>query len=372
MKIKNVNNIFNLFLLLIATLCFNGCATTPDVRIWQPWIRTLSSESSIPLNSKLNIKVQGDTYPLLGNENLLENEIEKNLEYLLERRGYKIVSENPDFFVILKYKTERRDKLNSSSLFFSSNNSVFASSTVSGACATSGLGVSIARAVSALSTQSKVLAQNKTEILKSYTHIISIEILDKNKNIVWQGVSTWDSLNLNLQTDIKPSIQLILSGLPTNYETVPQVPEVKKGKENNFYKLICKGYWFSCPALPYKISFSSVESDDRDIPYSVENPQAFSAYTDLIQTAEYALPLGTKDYSDPLNRSLWSKVQLGGKYYLGTDKKLIKVLIKLKGERSGYIIDKCWIATDEEFKNFENLLMKWKKALTDYYDIYIH
>lgn len=371
---KKANYILDLFLLLCVIIFFNGCATTPNVRIWRPWTRILELESSIPLNSKLNIKVQGDTKPLLGNDSLLQNEIEKNLEHLLERRGYKIVFENPDFFVVLKYITDRHDKLKSSSLFYSSTNSAFASSTVTGAGATSGLGVSIARSVSALFTQSRALTQNKTETVKFYTHIISIEILDKNKQILWQGDSSWDSLDLNLQTDIKPSIQLLLSGLPTNYETLPQAPEVKKGRENNFYKLMCKGYWFSCPSLPYKISFSSTGSVDSDIPYSVKNPEAFSAYIDLIQTAEYALPLGlgTKYYSDPLNRSLWSKVQLGGKYYLGSKKKLIKVLIKLKGERSGYTIDKCWIATDKEFENFENLLTKWRKTLIDYYDVYVH
>jgi len=363
-------NAFTIYLVITGLLIIlTGCAITPSVQIWQPWTRILESNYSIPLNSKVKIVVEGETKPLLGEDVFLQNDIKEKLKYLLERRGYNIVSDNSQFTLILKYKTERHDKLNSSSLIYSSNDNASALLSTSGSLASLGLGVSIAQTISAISNKSNVMSQNITETVKSYTHTISIEIFNDGNELVWQGESSWDSSNINLQTDIQPSIQLIISNLPENEENLPFISQVKKGKENNYYNLICEDRWFSCPALPYRITFSSRKRIDNNIPMSINNPNALPAYIDLIQTAEYALPLGLKDYSNPLNKSLWSKVQLGGKYKLSSNKQQ-KILIKLKGEKSGYLVDKCWIASDEEFAEFENHLNKWRNSLIDYYDVY--
>ncbi|MEA2103571.1 MAG: hypothetical protein U9P79_02865, partial [Candidatus Cloacimonadota bacterium] len=245
----------------------------------------------------------------------------------------------------------------------------------SGSLTSLGLGVSIAQTISALSNKSNVISQNISKTLKSYTHTISIEIMNTNDELIWQGESTWDSPNINLQSDIKPSIQLIVSNLPENKENLPIVLKVKKEKEENYYNLVCKDKWFSCPALPYKIKFgwrtsaNSSQSIDYNIPNCINDPIALAAYVDLIQTAEFALPSGLKDYSNPLNNSLWSKVQLGGIYKFSTGKE-IKILIKLKGEKSGYVVDKSWIASNDEFLQFEKNLKEWRDSLTDYYDIF--
>ena len=365
---KKINISFFL-IITILMLLLTGCAITPSVQIWQPWTRILESNISIPLNSKVKIVVEGETIPLLGDEVLLQNDIKENLKYLLERRGYNIVDKNSQFTLILKYNTERHDKLNSSSLVYSSTDNASALLSTSGSLTSLGLGVSIAQTISAISNKSNVMSQNFTKTLKSYTHTISIEIFNDGDELVWQGESSWDSSNINLQTDIQPSIQLIISNLPENKENLPFVSQVKKGKENNYYNLICEDRWFSCPALPYRITFSDRERIDNNIPMSINDPNALPAYVDLIQTAEYALPLGSKDYSNPLNKSLWSKVQLGGKYKISSNNQL-KILIKLKGEKNGYLVDKCWIASDEEFAEFENHLNKWRNSLIDYYDVY--
>ena len=362
------------FSIIIGFVLLAGCATTPSVQIWQPWTRVLDSNSPIPLNSKIKISVEGDTNPLLGDNLLLQNDIKQKMKYLLERRGYKIVSEDFQFLLTLKYKTERYDKITSSSLMYSSTNNSSALLSTSGSLTSLGLGVSIAQTISALSNKSNVISQNITETIKSYTHTISIEINNTNNELIWQGESTWDSPNINLQSDIKPSIQIIVSNLPENKENLPTVLKLKKNKERNYYNLVCNDKWFSCPALPYRIQFgygsaNSSQSINYNIPYYINDPDALTAYVDLMQTAEFALPLGLKDYSNPLDNSLWRKVQLGGVYKFSSGEE-IKILIKLKGEKSGYLVDKCWIASDEEFLEFEKNLKDWRNSLTDYYDIF--
>lgn len=357
-----------LILLIVVIILFSGCATTPSVQIWQPWTRILDSKQSIPLNSKIQIKVEGETKPLLGNDILLQKDIKNIMKYLLRRRGYKIGDDNYQFLVKVRYKTIRQDKIKSSFSTYSS--SIFKS----GSIATSGLGVSIAQTVGALSYKSSTASKNVSKSVKLYNHTVSIEIFNKNHEVIWKSESTWDSPNINLKTDIKPSIQIMISNLPKDKKYIPTVSKVKNGKENNYYNLICKDKWFSCPALPYKITFeynssSSQSISDFSLPRSINNPPALAAYIDLLQTAEYVLPLGKKNYDNPLDNSLWSKIQLGGLYKYTNGRK-IKVLIKLIGVKEGYYVDECWIATDEEFKDFENKLADWRNALFEYYDIY--
>lgn len=357
---------------IILIVVFTGCATTPSVQIWRPWTRVLNSNTSIPLNSKIKIVVEGDSEPLLSNESLLQDEFQKELKYLLERRGYEIVKDNFEFIIKLKYKTTRYDKIESSSLMYSSNDNSSAMLAASGTLSTFGLGVSIAQTVSALSNKSNSLAQNVSKTVKSYTHTISIEIQNNNDEMIWLGESTWDSPNINLQTDIKPSIQIIVSNLPENKENLPLIPKVKKEKAKNYYNLVCRDKWFSCPAVPYKITFSPYINSQHNVyglPFSINDPSALAAYVDLMQTAEYVLPVGKENYDNPLEKSLWNKIQLGGIYKL-SDKEQIKILIKLKGVKSGYLVDKCWIATDEEFTKFEKNLENWRNSLIDYYDVY--
>jgi hypothetical protein len=65
-------------------------------------------------------------------------------------------------------------------------------------------------------------------------------------------------------------------------------------------------------------------------------------------------------------------VTLGGQYLLGQEREPINVMIKLTGQEEGYIIDKCWIASDTEFSGFQKFLSKWQHALSYYYDFYVH
>lgn len=359
---------------LFFSIIILGCATVPTLRVPQPWIRSLKSSQPINATAKLKIDVSGSTVPLLGNEQLTADRIREKLSYLLKQRGFSIDNASPEYVVQLLYKTERTDKFRFSSTISSTNVQAYAIATSSGAGATSGLGVSIARAVSALATRSTTVGKQTAEQMLSYTHTISIELRSRDGLIVWKGESTWDSDELNLINRIVPAIQLILSDLPSDRATRPEIPEVKSSHALNYYKLECQDNWFTCPALPYRILFEDrkLSAEARpSIPGSVENPYALVAYVDLIQTAEYALPDGNeKDWKDPIKVSLWKRVTLGGQYLLGPSKKPVNILIKLSGKTDGYYIDECKVASDEEFGKFSVQFSKWRQALQDYYDVY--
>ena len=356
---KSRHWVFSSIIIILIVFLLSGCSTTPYHQIWQPWTRIINSNDQLPYKCDIKLIVVGENTPLLGNNALLSNDIKDTFGYLLKRRGYNIVNNSDQFIFILKYKTERKDKLRSSSSLISANESVSGLLSSSGSLTSWGLGVSLAQAISVEGNSSALVSQNTMETITSYTHTISIEI-NNNTETIWLGESTWDSKYLNLQTEILPSIQVLLSRLPNDKEYVPDVKKLKDGKERNFFLLRCKDNWFSCPALPYKIKFKKLEDFDDILPLSVKNSEALPAYIDLIQTSEYALPKGSKDLkSNPLNNFLWKKVQLGGKYKLNSNEE-VNVLINLSGEPSGYLIDKCWIASDAEYAKFEEQLIDWQ------------
>jgi len=82
------------------------------------------------------------------------------------------------------------------------------------------------------------------------------------------------------------------------------------------------------------------------------------------------LPTGESDFSNPLRRSLWSTVRLGGSYVVGKESEPVHVLIDLRGAQSGYYVKKCWVATPEEYDRFQTDLLAWREALRSYYDYF--
>lgn len=377
MKVFRTANLLYMGILLILI----GCATVPEFHVPRPWIRTLNSAEKPKIGVKLKVEVTGTTVPLLGNEQLTAESIREKLSYLLRRRGFIIQDNSPDYIVKLYYKTDRNDKFRFSSAIASYNTAAFAIATGSGAGATSGLGVSIARAVGALATGSSTIGRQSAEQLLSYTHTIAIEIHGQGDNVVWKGEAAWDSYELDIIKRILPAMQLILSDLPLDQTYRPEIHEVKKSHIKNFYYLEYQGNWFTCPALPYCMFFEEEIAKKGIITgtvlsepelSSIKDPNAFAAYLDLIQTAEFALPSGSDDWKNPLEESLWKKVTLGGQYLIGSNRKLTNVLIKLSGRREGYYIDKCWVADDEEYAHFEQKMQEWQGVLADYFDVYIH
>ncbi len=364
--------------LFIYLLLIVGCATVPSYRVPQPWIRSLKSSQPIDPTKSIKIEVAGVTSPLLGNEQLTSEKLRSTLTQLIKRRGFTIATGDYDYLVKLSYKTDRADKMEFSSSISTANTQSSMISSQTGAGATSGLGVSIARAIGLLSSSSSTVAAQSTEQMLSYTHTIAIEICGRDGGLLWKGESTWDSEELNLISRIIPAMQLILSDLPSDKTVRPEIPEVKETHVSNYYRLECYDFWFTCPALPYRIVFSdnnSRNSVDKllpiSIPSGVSDLKAFAGYVDLIQTAEYALPEGDESsWADPLKVSLWEKVTLGGQYLLGTQKNPISILISLIGKKDGYYIHECKIATDNEYAEYNKKLVNWRQALSNYYDVF--
>jgi len=356
------------FLLMI------GCTTVPSVRVSQPWIRTLKADQTIDPTKTIKIEVSGSTSPLLGSEQLTCERVQATLTQLIRRRGFTIANGSYDYLAKLYYKTDRSDRMRLSSSVSSTNSQTFAISTSSGADATSGLGVSIARAIGILTSRSSAVANQAVDQILSYTHTISVEISNRQGAILWKGESTWDSEELNLVSRITPALQLILSDLPSDKTIRPEIPEVKDTHVKNYYRLECKDVRFTCPALPYRIMFEENGSDPSyviSIPSGIMDQNAFAAYVDLIQTAEYALPNGDEnDWKDPLDVTLWKKVTLGGQYFLGPKKTPVNILIELTGKSDGYYISLCKIATEKEFSDFNGKILRWRDILSDYYDYY--
>lgn len=370
-----MKSVIQITILILFSLTVFGCATVPTVRVSRPWIRSLESQRQVQPAKSVKIEVSGTTSPLLGKEELTAQRLRSNLSYLIRRRGFNVTDNVQDYLLRLTYKTERSDKLRFASAVSSSNLNAYTIATGSGAGATSGLGVSIARAVSAVISRSTTVSTQTADETISYTHTISMEISDRDGSIVWKGESTWDSPELNLISRIIPALQLLLSDLPADRTVRPEVPEIKESHVLNYYRLECEDVWFTCPALPYRILFSERSKtleQKISLPSSVNNPSALAAYVDLIQTAEFALPDGNEeDWKDPLDVSLWKRTTLGGQYSLGPSKKPVNLLIKLVGKSDGYYVDDCRTATDQEFSSFNARLAQWRKALQDYYDVYV-
>lgn len=366
MRLKSSGKKVAIILLVLST----GCTTIPSVRVWRPWKRVMNSHE-IQLGAALRTEVNGQTEPLIGSEQLVAHRINEIVNDLLLRRGFRIMDDSYDYDLQVSYRTERHDRQISLSAFrsYSANRTAFSTTSVSGI--NYGLGVSIAREVGLLSMRMGSTALQVSGEVEQYVHIIATEIYEKQGGLLWKGETTWESENADIFLDLTPKLQLIFSNLPSDPEHFSEVEEIKPGHVFNYYRLECYRRWFSCPALPYRISFKLPPGRRRIAP-GINNPIALCAYVDLIQTAEYALPQGTSDWENPLDLKLWARVLLGGEYLLGPSKKPVNVLIELAGRTEGYYISKCWLASDTEYADFEGKISRWKETVREYYDVFQH
>jgi len=353
-------------LIALAMMMASCGPTVPNIRVWRPWLRSLETEDIRP-NARLSTAVEGVSEPLLGNEDLVQQNLKENLDRLLERRGFQIVGDNPDYEVRLTYAVKREDKLEIATSSY----------------ATSALGIAVARKVGVLAYKSAGSVAVSVGEQAAYVHTFSVEFFTLDRKAVWKGEATWDTRELDVLSSISSPLQLALSGLPSDPLYIPMVPAVKVTHGLNYYTENCMGRWLTCPALPYSIAFPISAPEDSPynwtlykakkgpvIPKDVNNFEALAAYVDLISTAEYALPTGIKEWKDPTAVNLWKKAKLGGRYRLGKDGQVVNVIIELSGSADGYIVRKAYIATDAQHQAFGADLIRWKQALRDYYDFY--
>ncbi len=357
----------------VLAVIFVSCATTPSIHAWRPYTRVLGSTDILNGTRYLNIQVVGDTQPFLGSDQVLNREIERQVIQLLHRRGMQFTEGSEALKLKLSYLTEKTDFASNDLLIGTGSkySSITSSSTAAGYGA--GIGVLLAQMVSGNQQSNSTVISNQTELVTSYRHTLAVEIVDGDE-VMWQSDATWISSTPNILNRLPTALQVIFSNLPNKSDSPVVVPAVKQERENAFYELYCKGNWYTCPALPYRIRFPQSSGSSGKSPvsisYFVEGSQAFFAFIDLLQTAEYALPKGSKTYSNPMSSILWSKAQLGGAYQLGDNGEEVLLLIDLVGESAGYVVKECRIASESEYAEHLNLMTNWQNALRNYFDIY--
>ncbi|MFH1700470.1 MAG: hypothetical protein ABIE07_07765 [Candidatus Zixiibacteriota bacterium] len=327
-------------------------------------MRRLNAGTEISPLANIKINVDGMTSPLIGDEKLLKKDIYEKSEYLLRRRGFNITSENYEYSIAVKYKTEQITKSRVEMSDYSSNLSINSSSQLS-----SGYGIMLSRLIGIGMSSSK--KKQIVEDVSVCTHTLSIEALNAKGDVIWQGEAQWETSQLNILDEIVPVLQLLFSNLPSKESSIANVPKVKVDLAYNYFSVICRQSTFACPALPYYIRFNYSDLKAYDyLPRYIENPEALAAFVDLVQTAEFALPMGNKKWDNPISRKLWQKTMLGGKYRLGEDNNTVNVLVKLSGTKECYKVDKCYIASDEEYNEYLGQLKLWQNTLKNYFDYY--
>lgn len=358
---------------IILIAFFVGCNQVPSVLVQKPWNRSIKANQIIEPTKNIKIEVIGTTLPLVGSEQLTAEQLRSYLTQLITRRGFIIENDKYEYLAKLSYKTEKSSRTVAYSSLSSISSQTYSTSVTSGMGISQNFGVNIAQAVSSLKSNTRVTTTQITEEIEFYVHTIAIELSNRDGALLWKGESTWNSAEPDILNRITFNLQLLLSNLPSDKAVRPEIPEVKDTHVDNYYRLQCKGYYFTCPALPFRILFNREGEAQFNLftKEKVKNKNALAAYIDLIQTAEYALPNGNeKNWKNPLEMSLWEKVTLGGQYYLGPDKTPVNVIIQLQGKQEGYYIDECKIATAEEFSDFSNNMDKWREVLSNYFDMY--
>jgi hypothetical protein len=356
-------------LLLFAVLLLGCTAVVPTIRVWRPWTRTLESPQVIRAHASISISVLGETSTLLGDEALLKDHIRAELGQLLERRGYQVVDAASDYHLTLRYHTREKETLRMFSMADATSYSTSVSAVQSGAGAKSGLGIAVAQAVASMASASLTVAGTSLEKSTILVHTLALELATTG-NPVWKADVNWESSNPDLLYNLKSNLQTALSSIPADTAVVPTVLTVKRSHARNFVRLYCEDTWFSCPALPFWISLENETVGRVEVFESDFDSTALAAFVDLIQTAEYAVPEGDDDWTDPLKPGLWKKVLLGGRYRLLPDNRMVNVFVRLRGNSAGYRASRCWIASDAEYEIFRGRLSLWQQALQRYYDVF--
>ncbi|MBU0519508.1 hypothetical protein KJ564_11305 [bacterium] len=357
---KRMNLVAFGFLLLLM-----GCTTTaPVVEVWQPWTRIINSEGIIPLGSTFYLNVKGTTEPLVGEDDLLNHELYNVITSRLERRGFRVDSTDYDYKILLKYNTTSIIKR--SSVFSNSSENYW------GYSSSRNVGFLVAQAISIASANVTESVQVTRDELR-FLHSISLELFNLQNELIWIGESNWDSNNIDIITDSLPAIQIILTDLPKSEQHIPIVRKLKSTHIKNYYRTKLERRWLVGPALPFRITFDEYLTSGVGKSwhyFGFKDLDIFPLCVDLIQTSEYVLPIGKKDFTDPFDSNLWGTVKLGGQYKTQPQGEPINIIIVLVGAKSGYFVDKCSVVTDDEYQLFKSQLDQWEQFLKNYYDFY--
>jgi hypothetical protein len=349
---------------------------------WRPWTRTLAAHTPpLPADATVDIKVAGTTEPLRGSEVLFQDRLAAKCRDALSRHGISTVDHEGSYHALLQYHTTRHETLAMTSTTTSNSSSGTAVSAAVGAGAGASayggaVGASIAEIVSRAFTANSTTARTAVSSAPSYSHALALEVQSSSGEVVWKGDANWESGTVDLAVGGDVALQLLVSDLKSESKTVTRADEIKGTHVLNYYRLYCADPVFGCPGLPYQIAFEQV----RSVPGDIKDGYAVAAYLDLVQHAEIALPMGRGKaaWSDPLDQTLWSDVELGGRYVLGPGQKPVAVLVQLTTSSmrlpggTCYLVSGAHVATEEEYAKFEGDLGEWRAMLERYLDVTVH
>jgi len=348
----------------LSLLLLAGCAVTPSVTSWRPWSRTLSGFPPVPgPPATFEIEVTGSNPALLGDQRPAARVLESQIVDLLSRRGYVRSTQDPDFSLRVEYRTVAHGSATTRSRRMSRYD--FRRTT------TSAYGVQIASTVS--QARSLASATTRSTTRSVYLHTMTIGLPAADEATLWQTDIQWTGREPDILPRSRTALQFVFSRFPRSDDSRPTVRKVRSDRLENFLEIYCEGTWFSCPATPYRIRFPmrSGAGSGTEIDASViQDPASLAAAVDLIQTAEFAFPLGETEWGDPLAPDLWTKVAIGGTYALAPSGETAHVIVTMVGERAGYEIESVRRVSGSEFADYEDALARWRSRLVDYYDVF--
>lgn len=359
------NSQLKIGILFLLAGIISSCATTPELAVPQPWTRSMGNPYEIHNNAKIALAIHGSEEHLVLNNSLMDDYIYGTIAEQLSRRNFRIVSqdENPDYTFSVFYSSKDIERTRTEAM--TSQRSAYQSYTGSGT------GILAAIAVSSQAAGSASASRAVTSSYTAYRHTIGFSIHDNLDDLIWTGESTWECTGKDVSNRMITVTQILLSNIPGYGEFAPRINAVNKEKESNFIHLYANNRSFSGPALPYLINFETTSTMSSLSEFRFRGVETRIAYAviDLIQTAEYAVPVNP-DYNKPLASNQWNRVKLGGKYYLGNDYQPTYILVELRGSRNSYTIRSASSVSEREYENFKDDLKRWQQALSEYYDVF--
>ena len=371
---------YNYLIIFLFVIFVLGCETAPPVKPIA-WMRTLSSSIEIEAGSVISVKVTGVTNPLSGDERLVAKRLEEYVSDLLSRRGYVISDANFNYRCNISYKTNMGSRIavNTQEKFYIS--SMF-SDTALGETGASLFSTAVGMVIPGSNLNVNV---NETA---AFLHNISVNLLDRNNNLIWTGDTAWETSDLDILQSSYMVFKRLFINLPKTNDVLAKVPRIKEDRIIDYFTLFCKGQWFTSMALPYQIRFDPLieicqdTSDSRDsklytelqisneLPNTISEGQNLAAYIDLILMSEMALPSGTIEEwkKEPLSEKIWNEVQLGGRYIIGNNSVTKNIILNLKliSGGNGYSVNKCTVVDDNEYNKFMQKMLQWQNIAKEY------
>jgi len=352
---------FTLYSLLGILLFVSACSMVPR-QIPKPWYRTLRGEQ-VQKGASLSIIAESDGTPLLGSDDLINQEIVETAKSLLLRRGFVLDEPNPDYVLKIKYITDKESDISIQNtqeypLYYAGSTSNM----------NDAFGVLLA---SALSTSYYISSKTTitTNSYKRYNHLINCEIYNRDNAQLWKYDSRVASKSIDFLEHAHSMLQTAFCTLPSTGKVIPKVPLFREDKLLDYAQLYMENRLFVCPALPSFIRFGGVyRSPDGFIPFGISEPKYLMAYIDLLQSAEYAIPKGSKkNWTNPTQRSLWKKVTLVGQYYVDNENTPINVVITLNGTGAYYLIKSCKTVSSDEYNSYLEKRKDWEEVLKEFF-----